>query len=40
MKVDYEVDGTERTLRTQGLPLEMALTLIPSHGSLLGVEYE
>lgn len=40
MKVDYVVSGTERTIHAHGLPLELALSLIPDHGRLLGVQYE
>lgn len=40
MTINYEVDGDTKTLHADGLPLEMALALIPNHGSLLGVQYE
>ena len=40
MKVTYEVDGVAKTLHVNGLPLESALSLVPTNGSLLGVQYE
>lgn len=40
MIVAYEVNGASKTMHVEGFSVEVALTLIPDHGHLTGVQYE
>lgn len=39
MNVTYAAGGETKTLRTDGLTLEAAISLVPTEGRLLGVQY-
>lgn len=39
MNVTYAVGGETKTLRAEGLDVEAAISLVPTDGRLLGVQY-